>query len=209
MLARNPEPNTILLLEETRKAGPESPFTFAKWAPLIYILITGLAEALFVELYCHWHGGQFLFPDPRKLYSPENIAKLSHIDFVARTGPNPTDPPTVMSMAAEILMWSSLGIWAQRISGMVTRYEETPPNVPHDLATYIGILGCQTGVVAGVLILLRLSNFHIFNVSVDNFEATVGLAFLLGYFGDETIRFFGQLRTSIFKSKSGNKDYQL
>ncbi len=99
-------------------------------------------------------------------------------------------------------MWASLGIWAQRISGMVKRYEETPPNPPHDLATYIGILGCQTGVVAGVLILLKLTNFHVFNVSVDNFEATVGLAFLLGYFGDETIKFFGRLRKSIFKSRS-------
>jgi hypothetical protein len=118
-------------------------------------MVTGAAEAVFVELYCHWHNAQFLFPDPRLLYSADNIARLAHIDFVARSGPNPTDPPTVMSMAAEILMWSSLGIWAQRISGMVKRYEETQPNPAHDLATYIGLLGCQTGVVAGVLILLN------------------------------------------------------
>src|SRR5437879_6359377 len=124
----NPEPTTIRLQEESRRPQPAAAHGLARWAALAYIQVTGAAEAVFVEFYCHWHGAQFLLPDPRLLYSPENIAKLSHIDFVSRIGPNPTDAPTVMSMAAEILMWSSLGIWAQRISGMVERYKQAPPD---------------------------------------------------------------------------------
>jgi hypothetical protein len=176
---------------------------FAQWAALIYALTTGLAEAVFIEAYCHWHGAQFLLPNPFQFYSPENIAKLANIDFVARVGGVPTGSPTVMSMAAEILMWSSLGVWAQRISTMAARYRDQEPNLPYDLATYIGILGCHTGVAAGVLIILKLSSFHIFNVSVDNFEATVGAAFLLGYFGDETVKTFGKLRETLFKERDG------
>lgn len=205
MPLREPETSRVLLMEENERRAPSGAFWFARWAALIYILVTGAAEAVFVELYCHWHGAQFLLPEPWLLYSPQNIAALAHINFVARIGPNPTDPPTVMSMAAEILMWSSLGVWARRIAGMVKRYQESAPDLPHDLATYIGILGCQTGVVAGVLILLRLSNFHVFNVSVNDFEATVGLAFLLGYFGDETVLYFGQLRKAVFRSRNGSR----
>ena len=102
----------------------------------LYILITMFAEAIFVELYCHWHGAQFLLPNPLNFYSPENIKLLSNITFVA-TGPD--GGPTVMSMTAEILMWSSLGIWAQRIAGMVKRYDKEVPDLPRDLAVYIGI----------------------------------------------------------------------
>jgi hypothetical protein len=141
-----------------------------RWAALIYILITGTAEGAFIELYCHWHGAQFLLPNPLNFYSPDNIDKLARIGFVATTGPN--GGPTVMSMTAEILMWSSLGIWARRIAGVVARYKRETPDLPHDLATYIGILGSQTAVAAGVLILLKLSNFTIFGVSVDHFDAT-------------------------------------
>ncbi|MGB6746060.1 MAG: hypothetical protein WBE38_20590 [Terracidiphilus sp.] len=204
----NPGPNPISIKKEPQPQPASERAGFARWAALVYILVTGFAEAIFVELYCHWHGAQFLLPDPRKFYSPENIALLAKIDFVATVGPNFTGGPTVMSMTAEILMWSSLGIWARRISGMVDRYKETPPDPPRDLAVYIGILGSQTAVVAGVLILLKLSSFKVFGVSVDNFEATAGLAFLLGYFGDETIVFFTRLRRMIFGKRQGRANEQ-
>jgi len=204
----NPGPNAIPIKKEPHTQAAPGKSVFARWAALVYILVTGFAEAVFVELYCHWHGAQFLLPDPRKFYSPENIALLSKIDFVATAGPNFTGGPTVMSMTAEILMWSSLGIWARRIAGMVDRYKETPPDPPRDLAVYIGILGSQTAVVAGVLILLKLSSFKIFGVSVDNFEATTGMAFLLGYFGDETIVFFSRLRRTIFGRRRGKANEQ-
>jgi hypothetical protein len=163
-------PNAISITRDLHPHEVPGRFAFVRWAALIYILITGTAEGAFIELYCHWHGAQFLLPNPLNFYSPDNIDKLARIGFVATTGPN--GGPTVMSMTAEILMWSSLGIWARRIAGVVARYKRETPDLPHDLATYIGILGSQTAVAAGVLILLKLSNFTIFGVSVDHFDAT-------------------------------------
>ncbi|MGA7340680.1 MAG: hypothetical protein WBE72_00690 [Terracidiphilus sp.] len=203
MQVLNPGPNPISIKKEPQPQATPGRTGFARWAALVYILVSGFAEAAFVELYCHWHGAQFLLPDPRKFYSPENIALLAKINFVATTGPNFTGGPTAMSMTAEILMWSSLGIWARRVAGMVKRYSDRTPDPAHDLAEYIGILGSQTAVVAGVLILLKLSSFKIFGVSVDDFEATAGMSFLLGYFGDETVVFFSKLRRTIFGKRNG------
>lgn len=201
----NPGPNAISITREPHAPETRGELAFVRWAALFYILITMFAEAIFVELYCHWHGAQFLLPNPLNFYSQENIRLLSNITFVA-TGPD--GGPTVMSMTAEILMWSSLGIWAQRIAGMVKRYDKEIPDLPRDLAIYIGILGSQTAVAAGVIILLKLSKFTIFGVSVDNFEATAGLAFLLGFFGRETMAFFGGLRGKIFGKRNGEANAQ-
>lgn len=164
-----------------------------RWMPLFYIALTTGAEVGFIECYCHWHGAQFLLPNPLDLYSAANIAKLSQIDFVGK--------PSVMSLTAEILMWSSLGVWSKRISDMADRYRAHPPDLPYDLAVYIGLLGCRTSIAAAVMIVLKLSGFKIFNMSLDNFDVAVGLAFILGYFGEHTERLLGRIREQLFGKK--------
>jgi hypothetical protein len=69
-------------------------------------------------------------------------------------------------------MWASLGVWWQRISGMVARYQKQVPNPPHDLTEYIDILGCHTSIAAAFMIVLKLSGFKMFGISLDSFEAT-------------------------------------
>lgn len=170
--------------------------TLAAWLPLLYMLAITTAELVFIELYCHWHGAQFLFPNPFNLYSPENIAKLSKITFVSGS------PPTTMDFTAEILMWASLGVWSQRIAGMNARYRRHVPNPPHDLAEYIGILGCHTSIAAAIMIVLKLSGFKVFGISLDTFEATAGTAFILGFFGKQTEQVFQRLRDTIFSRKN-------
>jgi hypothetical protein len=172
--------------------------TLERWSPLLYIALTTGAEVGFIECYCHWHGAQFLLPNPLNLYSPENIRKLMQIGFVAGM-------PSVMSITAEILMWSSLGVWAQRIAGMAKRYRENKPDLPYDLAVYIGLLGSHTSIAAAVMIVLKLSGFRIFGISLDSFEATVGIAFMLGYFGEHTERLLKNLREQLFGKKDRAK----
>ena len=166
------------------------------WLPLFYIGAITAAELVFIECYCHWHGAQFLLPDPLRLYSAENIAKLSKIGFVSGT------PPTTMDFTAEILMWASLGVWSQRIASMVARYQQHRPSPPHDLAEYIGVLGCHTSIAAALMIVLELSKFTVFGISLDSFQATAGTAFILGYFGKETERLLARLRDQIFGKKN-------
>jgi hypothetical protein len=165
----------------------------AYWAPLFYIVMTGIAQIAFIEMYCRWHGAWFLFPNPLNLYDPENVAKLANMDFVAYVN----GVPTTMSVAAEVLMWSSLGVWAQRLFGMSRRYRQRRPDLPHDIATYIGILARNTSIAATVIIILRLSDFSVFGVSLDRFDATVGTAFLLGFFGEDTYRLLCKLRDTL------------
>jgi len=128
-----------------------------RWGALVYLALTTCAEMVFIELYCHWHGAQFLLPNPLNLYSAANIDKLCQISFVglAKAG----DAPSVMSFTAEILMWSSLGVWARRVSRMADRYHRRTPDFAYDVANYIGILGAHTSVAAAVLIILKLTNF--------------------------------------------------
>ncbi|MFZ0743391.1 MAG: hypothetical protein WAM85_03250 [Terracidiphilus sp.] len=172
---------------------------FETWLPLLYIGAITAAELVFIECYCHWHGAQFLLPNPFNLYSAENIEKLSKIGFVSGS------PPTTMDFTAEILMWASLGVWSQRISGMTVRYRLRRPNPPHDLAEYIGILGCHTSIAAAVMIVLKLSGFKMFNISLDSFEACAGTAFILGYFGKETERLLVRMRGQLFGKKNLGK----
>jgi hypothetical protein len=174
--------------------------TLERWLPLMYIgLITG-AEIIFIECYCHWHGAQFLLPNPLKLYSPDNIHKLSEIGFDGQ--------PTVMRFTAEILMWASLGVWSERVAGMVKRYEDRRPDLPHDLTEYIGSLGCHTSIAAAVMIVLKLSGFKIFSISLENFEATAGIAFILGYFGQYTEQLLTRIRIQVFGKKDLLKNKQ-
>jgi hypothetical protein len=170
------------------------------WLPLAYILAITAAELAFIECYCHWHGAQFLLPNPFNLYSPHNIATLSKLSFVSGS------PPTTMDFTAEILMWASLGVWSQRISGMTVRYQRHVPNPPHDLAEYIGILGCHTSIAAAVMIVLKLSGFKIFGLSLDSFEATAGTAFILGYFGKQTEQLLTRMRDQLLGRKNLPKD---
>ncbi|HWE84710.1 MAG TPA: hypothetical protein VG267_07185 [Terracidiphilus sp.] len=189
-----------LRVEESLVPNPEPlpppAGTLAAWLPLLYMLAITAAELAFIEFYCHWHGAQFLLPNPFNLYSAENIAKLSKITFVSGS------PPTTMDFTAEILMWASLGVWSQRIAGMNARYRRHVPNPPHDLAEYIGILGCHTSIAAAVMIVLKLSGFKIFSISLDSFEATAGTAFILGYFGKQTEQLFLRLRDMLLSRKN-------
>jgi hypothetical protein len=169
---------------------------FASWLPLLYMLAITAAELTFIELYCHWHSAQLLFPNPFDLYSPQNISRLSKITFVSGS------PPSTMDFTAEILMWASLGVWSQRISGMTARYQKHVPNPPHDLAEYIGILGCHTSIAAAVMIVLKLSGFKMFGISLDSFEATAGTAFILGYFGKQTEQLLTRLRDQLLGPKN-------
>jgi hypothetical protein len=167
---------------------------FERWSPLLYIALTTGAEVMFIECYCHWHGAQFLLPNPLNLYSVENVRKLSHIGF-------PDNSSSVMNLTAEILMWSSLGVWSQRIAGMAERYRKHRPDLPYDLAVYIGLLGCHTSIAAAVIIILNLSGFQIFGVSLNDFDAVVGIAFVLGFFGEHTERLLTSIREQVFGKK--------
>jgi hypothetical protein len=181
---------------------PQPMQKLVSWLPLLYIMAITSAEMVFIECYCHWHGAQFLLPNPLNLYSADNIAKLSKIGFVGGS------PASTMDFTAEILMWASLGVWSQRISGMVARYQKQVPNPPHDLTEYIGILGCHTSIAAAFMIVLKLSGFKVFGVSLDSFEATAGTAFLLGYFGKQTDSLLNHLRDQVFGKKNLPREHE-
>jgi len=187
--------------------APELPvakpvLTLASWLPLLYIMAITAAELVFIECYCHWHGAQFLLPNPFNLYSADNIARLSKITFVGGS------PASTMDFTAEILMWASLGVWSQRIATMSVRYQKQAPSPPHDLAEYIGILGCHTSIAAALMIVLKLSGFKVFSISLDSFEATAGTAFILGYFGKQTDLLLTRIRDQVFGKKNLPKEHE-
>jgi|SRR6185312_13978750 len=173
---------------------------FWQAAPLIYLVMIGVTEIAFIELYCLWHGTSFL---SLQLFSAENVRKLAGIDFVrttaeAASGGGTAPKITTMAVAAEVFMWSSLGVWAQRSFTMVVRYTEQRPEPLHDMSVYIGAMIRNTSSAAIVLILLRLANLQVFGVSLNEFESVVSLAFLLGFFGDDTFRLMSNLKSKIF-----------
>jgi hypothetical protein len=172
------------------------------WLPLLYIMAITCSEMVFIECYCHWHGAQFLLPNPLNLYSAENIDKLSKIGFVGGS------PASTMAFTAEILMWASIGVWSKRISGMVAHYQKQVPNPPHDLTEYIGILGCHTSIAAAFMVVLKLSGFKMFGVSLDSFEATAGTAFILGYFGKQTDALLNRIRDQVFGKKNLPREHE-
>jgi hypothetical protein len=172
------------------------------WLPLVYIMAITCAEMVFIECYCHWHGAQFLLPNPLNLYSAENIDKLSKIGFVGGS------PASTMAFTAEILMWASIGVWSQRISSMAVRYQQHIPNPAHDLTEYIGILGCHTSIAAALMVVLKLSGFKMFGISLDSFDATAGTAFILGYFGKQTEYLLTRIRDQVFGKKNLPREHE-
>jgi hypothetical protein len=60
----------------------------------------------------------------------------------------------------------------------------------------------RTSIAAAVMINLKLSGFKIFNISLENFEATVGIAFILGYFGEHTERLLGANTRAGFRQEN-------
>jgi hypothetical protein len=185
-----------------QEPAPQPLLKFVTWLPLLYIMAITSAEMVFIECYCHWHGAQFLLPNPFNLYSADNIAKLSKISFVGGS------PASTMDFTAEILMWGSLGVWSQRISSMVARYQKQVPNPPHDLAEYIGILGCHTSIAAALMVVLKLSGFKVFGISLDTFEATAGTAFILGHFGKQTEYLLTRIRDQVFGKKNLPREHE-
>ncbi len=114
-----------------------------------------------------------------------------------------------MDFTAEILMWASLGVWSQRIASMSARYQrKQAPNPPHDLTEYIGILGCHTSIAAALMIVLKLSGFKVFGISLDSFEATAGTAFILGDFGKQTEELLTRIRDQVFGKKNLPKEHE-
>jgi hypothetical protein len=172
------------------------------WLPLIYMMAITGTEMVFIECYCHWHGAQFLLPNPFNLYSPDNIDRLSKITFVGGS------PVSTMAFTAEILMWASLGVWSQRMSGMTVRYQQRIPNPAFDLTEYIGILGCHISITAALMVVLKLSGFTIFGLSLDSFQATAGTAFILGYFGKQTEYLLTRIRDQVFGKKNLPREHE-
>ncbi len=172
-----------------------------RWGILIYIVMAGLAEVFFIELYCRWHGAYFISLD---LYNPINIGILSNINFV--------NGPTTMSVAAEVLMWSSLGVWAKGTYDMARHYVAREMRYALDIGSYTGTMVRNTSVAAIVVIILRLTKFSIFGVALDTssplaFDATVGISFLLGFFGDDAYRILASFKDRIVKS-IGAKEHE-
>lgn len=160
---------------------------------LVFLLfLMTVFEATAVVVYARWHGTNLITID---FYSQAQINLLSNINFV--------NGPTTMSIIAEILMWSSLGVWAsysyQYGKLMLRREFRFGDHGP----MYIAHLMRNTSVVAAVILLFRLSQFSIFGVSIgDNtqlgFDSTIGLAFLLGFFGDDATRLLLAFRDLVF-----------
>lgn len=170
-----------------------------QWSLVILLFLCALIEAVFVEFYCRWHGASFISLD---LYSPVNVDVLSKIGFV--------NGPTTMSIAAEVLMWSSLGVWAQQSYANTKAMLERKFRFAQDGPQYIGIMMRNTSVAAIIVILLRLSNFSLFGVSLEAsnpmaFDATIGLSFLLGFFGDDAYRILFGFKNRLVSGIAGTK----
>jgi hypothetical protein len=155
--------------------------------------MAGFAEIVFIEFYCRWHGSYFI---SLNLYDPVNVAVLSRINFV--------NGPTTMSIAAEVLMWSSLGVWARGSYDMAQELMKREARYAYDIGNYIGTMVRNTSVAAIIVIILRLTKFSIFGVALDEtsplaFDATVGLSFLLGFFGDDAYRILTHLKDRLVK----------
>lgn len=167
--------------------------------PMLYLAIITAVEAIFIELYCRWHSARFL---SRHLYDEANISKLAGIDFV---GMKPGSSPPMMSIVAEVLMWSSLGVWAFRAFTMLTRYKNQRINPPNDITDYASILIRNTSIAAVIIILLALAKFEVFGQSVENFQAVAGFAFILGFFGDQAYRIMSTIAQKVF-AQIGSED---
>ncbi len=165
-----------------------------QWSLLILLIMTGAVEVFFIELYARWHGAYFLSFD---LYNPLNIDILSKITFV--------NGPTTMGIAAEVLMWSSLGVWAQQSYANTVAMVQRKFRFVDDGLSYMGNMMRTCSIAAIVVIVLRLSKFSIFGVSLEatspnSFDATIGLSFLLGFFGNDAYRILTNIKNRILKN---------
>ena len=171
-----------------------------QWSMVFLAVIMTLFEATAVIVYARWHGVNLLSAD---FYSASQITALSNMNFV--------NGPVTMSIIAEILMWSSLGVWAsysyQYGRLMVERKFRFADHGP----MYIAHLTRNTGVVAAVILLLRLSQFSIFGISIADssplgFDSTIGLAFLLGFFGDDATQLLLAIKNLIMGQVEKNHE---
>ena len=165
---------------------------FTTWGPLCYLFIATFIESVFIWLYCRWHGVEVVPWRFWDIYKPENIAILSKLSFV--NGPEP------MSIIAEVLMWSSLGVWVQRCFGMPRRYRFQRIQPAYDISVYMGTLVRNTSVAAIIITLLSVSKFSVFDTDVQTFPATAGLSFILGFFGDDAYRVLVTLKNKLLGS---------
>lgn len=162
-----------------------------QWSLVTLLVITGVVQAVFIEFYCRWHGSYFISLD---LYNPINVGVLSQIGFVGGA--------TTMSVAAEVLTWSSLGVWANQSYVNTMKMLRRTFRFADDGPRYMGVMMRNTSIAAIIVILLRLSKFSIFGVSLDPtnplaFDFTVGLSFLLGFFGDDAYRILSNFRDRV------------
>jgi len=169
---------------------------FYQWSLVLALVLWSLIEAVFVQLYCLWHGANFL---TLSLYDPHNVELLSKIGFV--------NGSTTMSVAAEVMMWSSLGIWAQQSHKIIFAMLKHKFKFVEDSLAYTGIMMRNTSVAAIIVIILRLTKFSLFGVSLDEasplaFDATIGLSFLLGFFGKDSYTLLSRFKRSLFGKAS-------
>jgi hypothetical protein len=172
-----------------------------QWSFVFVAFLMTLFEAVAIFIYAHWHSVNLISAE---LYSPAQIDILSRIGFV--------NGPTTMSIVAEILMWSSLGVWASyayQFGRLMLRREfRFGDHGP----MYISHLVRNTSVVAAVILLLRLSQFSMFGISIGDdtqlgFDSTIGLAFLLGFFGDDATRLLLNLKDVVLgQAKNREED---
>jgi len=170
-----------------------------QWSLVLLLILCGIAQACFIEIYCRWHGAYFLSLD---LFTPDNINRLSTITFV--------NGATTLSMAGEVLTWSSLGVWAQQSYAMTVAMVQRRFRFADHGPLYIGVMMRNTSVAAAIVILLRLSKFSVFGVSLDStnplaFDTTIGISFLLGFFGDDAYRILTNFKNRLMKGTEESK----
>jgi hypothetical protein len=173
-----------------------------QWSLVLYFVLIDIGMVIIVEFYCRWHGASFI---SLNIYAPANIETLSKINFV--------NGPTTLSIAAEVLTWSSVGVWAQQNYANTILLIKRKFRFAENTLEFVGILMRNTSVASIVIILLRISKFSIFGVSLDAtnplmFDITLGLSFLLGFFGDDAYRilkgFKDQLVRGAIPNENGN-----
>jgi hypothetical protein len=163
-----------------------------QWSLVFLLVLTSLTELVFIQFYCLWHGANFI---SLSLYDPRNVEALSKIGFV--------NGATTMSVAAEVMMWSSLGIWAQQSFLNISDMIKHRFRFVDDSLGYTATMMRNTSVAAIIVIILRLTKFSLFEVSLDEtsplaFDATIGLSFLLGFFGKDSYSLLSKLKDSLF-----------
>lgn len=110
-----------------------------------------------------------------------------------------------MDIIAEVLVWSSLGVWAKHTFDTPKLYKNQKPDFVHDIGDYIGKMIRNVTVASIIVILFRLSKISIFEVSLNDdnpflFDAVVGISFILGVFGDDAYEILTGIKDRIVNS---------